>query len=699
MTSAFNNGEPSITRRRFGQWGVVMATTGVAGCGGGGEAPTVEPPAKSGALELVAGALGGAGFALQQGAMTRLPMALYGLAFNSLGDLQFVGRYQHDYRLGRRSEQGVSSFSAIPGQGFIGGLFDALDRYLVTSLAPAENGLQIAYLQGDTPISLAGGASSTALRDGVGTSAYISQFMEPLLAKDGLVYFVDIDPSTSRVVLRTLGLDGAVKTLLQIPNGSRLMESPTGGVRRYTSALYPAALTEWADLVHDGDVYTWQTLSNQWPFGQVMPLMKVHGTQDVYWAVSMEGGKRSLAQVDLSGRWLAMGWKLPGPFFAAAMDRSKVNATTLFVACGAGGESFEFEDGLEIVQCSLELPATAVYRWLGLSANRGEADDQNRARFSFVRGGEALADGAGGLILLEYQRANPRPNAASALRSVSALGQVSTWALEPRGSRLAIAYGYLVAFEPADNALVRTTQDGKSSWQPWTSSNHFASSGLGNLGVNVLRTDTTGLLWFAKRYWPLPFIGFGPFNGNSIVGTIDAAGQVRIVAGDPQAVYTPQTYPPLLQRPWYMDIADMAFEGGSEQVSWVLCNRVVLDDAGNFVRFHPELLRIDATGRQAFTLPSTNTMSRVYDEPFKQICVLPDRPGEVFLSSACGVHRWTQAKGLELMAGQDKPTPGGVVLGPLPAGLNLVKFLAPGPDRRSLYVGSENSVLKLVLPD
>jgi hypothetical protein len=71
----------------------------------------------------------------------------------------------------------------------------------------------------------------------------------------------------------------------------------------------------------------------------------------------------------------------------------------------------------------------------------------------------------------------------------------------------------------------------------------------------------------------------------------------------------------------------------------------------------------------------------------------------VFLSSACGVHRWSQAKGLELLAGQNEPTPRGVFPGPLPGGLNLVKFLAPGPDRNSLYAGSENSVLRLVLPD
>lgn len=83
-----------------------------------------------------------------------------------------------------------------------------------------------------------------------------------------------------------------------------------------------------------------------------------------------------------------------------------------------------------------------------------------------------------------------------------------------------------------------------------------------NLDVQVLRTETAGLLWFAKRYFPFfNTISNERENGNALVGTIDANGQVQMVAGGPQALYTPQTYPPLAQCPWYRDIADMAFEG------------------------------------------------------------------------------------------------------------------------------------------
>lgn len=698
MTSASDFYAQAITRRRFGQWGLATATAGVAGCGGGGEGeePPVIPPAKVGALELVAGALGGGGFALQQGAMARLPGDLSGPAFNSQGDFQFVsGTY--DCRVGRRSRQGASSFSPAPWD-FHGLLFDALDRYLVTG-----GGGTIEYLQGETPVRLAGGASGTGLIDGVGTGARLFSPQSLLLAKNGLVYFIDEDSQRGfQTVLRTLATDGTVKTLLPIPHGSLLLESPAGGVRRYTHSPDASVPKEWAELVLEGNVYQWRVLPSQWAFEQWTPLQKVQGAVDVYWAVSAaQGGPEfSIAQIDLSGRSVAAGWKVRGRAVAVvSQGPSQLGAASLFVAC-----SGSYEDGSEVVECRLEPTGAVVQRWLGMLANSGKQDGQGQqARFDFVWGVEALPDGAGGLVLLEYRRggssaATPVP----ALRSVSAPGQVSTWAVEPRGFQVTIAYGYLVGHEGGTkNTLVRTPVDGKSAWQTWTSSSHVAC----NRGEDVfLRTDTTGRLWFAKRYSPQPGAGdayFGRAKGNALVGTIDANGQVQVVAGDPQALYTPQTYPSLAQRPWYMDVADMAFEGGSAQVSWVLCNRVELDGATSFVRFHPELVRIEAQGSQRFALSLAidPRLPEFYQEPFKQICVLPGRPGEVFLSSACGVHRWTQAKGLELLAGQNEPTPGGVFPGPLPGGLNLVKFLASGPDRNSLYVGSENSVLRLVLPE
>lgn len=697
MTSRFDTQVQAITRRRFGQWGLVAAASGVAGCGGGGGGePAVEPPAKVGALEKVAGLLGGGGFAISQGEMVRLPAELTGLSFNRKRDLQFVGVYGSDRRVGRRSRDGVSSFVPMYPNSFIGHLFDAMDRYLVT-----VGGGSVHYLQGETPVLLAGGGASTSLVDGVGASASLSHFDSPLLARDGLVYFIDQDPQKGfQPMLRTLGTDGTVKTLLPLPLGSLLLESATGGVRRYTK--FSGAPYEWADLVLVGGEYQWRAVPNQWPFDHWTPLMKVHRDQDVYWALAGEQGARefAIAHIDLSGITPSGVWKVRGRKVAVVREPSNTAPVSLFVAC-----SDPPEGGAEVVECRLEMPTTTVYRWLGAQANAGEVDGQSQAQFSFVRGGEALPDGAGGLILLENQRGNSSDAApAPALRSVSASGQVGTWSLDPRGNRIAIAYGHLIAYDSQNRALVRTSTNGQSAWQAWVSSSHFVSGGRHNPGVQALRTDTTGLLWFATRYSPQPGDGdvyFGRANGNSLVGTIDASGQVKIVAGDPQALYTPQSYPPLAQRPWYMDIADMAFEGGAAQVSWVLCNRVELDGATNLVRFHPELVRIDTQGIQRFalSLEIDRNLPEFFQEPFKQICVLPGRPGEVFLSSACGVHRWTQAKGLELLAGQAVPTPGGVLLGQLPAGLNLVKFLAPGADRRSLYVGSENSVLKLVLSD
>lgn len=649
-------------------------------------------------LYRVAGALGGSGYAVWQGEMKRLPMGVTGLAFNRQGDLQFVGAYYSDFRLGRKPKTGASSFTPLASEPVSGHVFDALDRYLITLTVPSDQGQQVAYMQEGTLVVLAGGASNARLQDGRGTAASISFFMHPLLAQDGLVYFIDLQPDTSKAVLRTLSTDGTVTTLLEVPYGTVLLESPTGGVRRFSSALYPTVLTEWADLVNTAGVYTWQPVANQWPFDRAMPLVKVPGTAEVYWAVA--NSDKALAQIDLAGRWLATGWNLPGPLASAAVDRSLGGAggTVLYVACvpqdGGSGE-----DGVEIIKCRLEMPSTVVEKWLGVAAHRGAADGTpEQARFSFLHRTNAVADGTGGLILLEYRDAVQ----TSAIRAVTSSGQVSTWPVAPGGWLLALAYGHVVSFDAANKSLVRTSKDGLSAWKTWATSDLFASNGSGSLGMEVLRTDPTGLLWFAKRYRPLPSIGFPPGAGTSLVGTVDEAGQVRVVAGDPQALYTPLTYPPLAHSPWYFDITDMAFEGGATPVSWVLCNRVVLDDAGKFVRFNPELVRIDPAGRQAYALPAVAPTLPVLTstgEPYTHLCVLADRPGEVFISSRCNVYRWTQAKGMELLAGQGGVTPGGVLPGPLPADLNVVKFLVPGPDRRSLYVGSENSVLKLVLPD
>lgn len=691
MTSVLDEGAPALSRRQFGRWGLAAAATGVAGCGGGGGA-IVEPPAAASGLEMVAGALGGSGFALQQGVITRLPTNLTGPAFNSKGDFQFVGAYNRDVRLGRKPQQGASSYAALSSEGVVGQIFDALDRYLVTVRSASGQGEQIAFVQGDATLTvLAGGAGTSPLRDGRGADASINHFSNPLLAKDGLVYFTDIRPDASKVVLRSLSVEGVVSTLLELPNGSRLMESPSGGVRRFTHALYPAELMEWADLVTDGYAYTWQTVSQQWPFDRAAPLAKVAGTADVYWAESIT--TLALAQVDLSGRWLAVGWKLPGPLYGVAVKRSSPGS--LFVTYGppAGYE------GVGLAECRLEMPSTVVYNWLGVPANRGFVDGgAQQARFNFRVQTAAVGDGDGGLLLLEYQDASRLP----AIRTVSASGQVGTWPEALRADRMALAYGYAIAFESSTNTLIRAPKSGQGSWQPWVTSSYFLPEGPEARGIDVLRTDASGLLWFAKCYvprsiWTVP----GGSRGNSIVGTVDASGQVRIVAGDPQALYTPETYPLLAQRPWYMDITDMAFEGGNAPVSWFLCNRFVLDDAGKFVRVQPELVRADTAGRQTFVLPAPDLSSASLasgELPYLRLCTLPGRPGEIFLSSACGVHRWTLSKGMELLAGQASTTPGGVVLGALPGGLNQVMFIAPGPDQRSLYVGSENSVMKLVLP-
>src|SRR5690606_16256180 len=143
----------------------------------------------------------------------------------------------------------------------------------------------------------------------------------------------------------------------------------------------------------------------------------------------------------------------------------------------------------------------------------------------------------------------------------------------------------------------------------------------------VLRTDTTGLLWFATRVVPLSGIEVPSASGISVIGTISATGQVQVVIGDPLLVHSAINYPPLEQRPWYMDVTDIAFEGGASPVSWVLCNRTIATSEGKLVRYVPELVRLEGAMRQSFALPSANVthMSSLH---YLQLCVLPSRPGE-----------------------------------------------------------------------
>jgi hypothetical protein len=196
MTMAPAGTKPALTRRRFGQWGLAATAAGIAGCGGGGNGNDGngdgvgnggnggggQPPVAAGHV-VQAGALGGSGYAVWQGEITRLPDSISGLAFNRQGDVHFVGEYPGDTRLGRKPRSGASTLTPLASGPVSGHLFDALDRYLVTLQVPTDLGRQVAYVQGGELVVLAGGAPSASLKDGRGAAASIGVFGRPLLRR------------------------------------------------------------------------------------------------------------------------------------------------------------------------------------------------------------------------------------------------------------------------------------------------------------------------------------------------------------------------------------------------------------------------------------------------------------------------------------------------------------------------------------
>lgn len=644
----------------------------------------------------MAGGLGGSGFLAGIGTQARLPLKLIGPAFTSQGHLWFTGEQIDVQRIGRVSPDGTLTYRAAQAElpFAVAGVVDAQDRYLVAIPYAGLGPVRVIYaLEGDSLQIVAGRVATPTqpdvMQDGKGAAAQICRFESPVLGGDGLVYFLDRPLASAQWTLRTLAPDGMVTSLLPAPNGSRLIVSPTGAVRRFTDA---ESRVEWAELAKPAPgVYAWNILPSSWPSGSPVPLAPLKGSADKYWGY--DAATRTVAHYALDGtRQNAR--ELPGELDVAAANPATGHlALRIRRDLGAPG-SWQYPAELYLLDPS-QAPAAPLSAWVGQPDQLGHGDGLgDAARFDFTDGTHAVSEGSGPL-LVAVGAGTTYGAAAPPVRTVAPSGQVTSTALPyQRTGLLAIAYGHLLTYDRVTSTVLRTPKNGSgSAWEPWVQSSIFA----GYQGLQVLRADTTGLLWFATRTLPEGDGSYPAGTGTSLVGTISAAGQVQVLLGDPQRIYSAANYPPLDQRPWFMDITDIAFEGTTSPVSWALCNRTVLGAQGQFERYAPELVRLEGATRQTFALPGLEIHRRDL-MPYQQLCVLPSRPGQVFLSSPCGVHRWTVAKGLELVTGQADPTPGGVRLGALPASLNLVKFISPGPDATSLYVGSENSVLRLNLP-
>jgi hypothetical protein len=631
----------------------------------------------------------------------RLPVTAAGHSFNSQGELWFTGYSGNEpdagNMVGRVSAQGTLSYFPL-ALAASSGVFDAQDRYLVAQFRSGDSGYVVSFLQDGTPVPLAGGFGATVPQDGKGSAARIASFGSPVLAGDGLVYFLDrvVSDPNGMDTLRTLAPDGTVTSLLSTPRNSLLVVSHAGTIRRFTTES-PSNFVEWAELARSpSGEYTWNILPHSWP-ANVTPVAPVKNDSNRYWGVNATSGTAAHYALDGTRQ---LEWQLPGRVKTAIAH--PLNGNLIVSVSSVNSAYGDALYRLDLVKFLKSVPEL----WVGLEDHRGHSDGTgDSARFDFENGVDACTDTSGLLYLVTAEATGY--GAPAPIRTVSPTGQVASLLLKrpPAYRHLAEAYGYFLTYDPATDTVLRSPKGGASNaWEPWVQSTYFhhfppvPRSPLPTSGPQVLRTDTTGLLWFATRVVPLSGIAeLPPASGVSVIGTISATGQVQVVAGDPQLVHSATNYPPLEQRPWYMDVTDLAFEGGSSPVSWVLCNRTVATAEGKLVRYVPELVRLEGATRQSFALPAAN-VTHPFSLHYLQLCVLPSRPGEVFLSSACGVYRFTVAKGLELLAGQNQPTPVGVRLGALPASMNLVKFISPGPDANSLYVGSENSVLRLNLP-
>lgn len=675
----------TLSRRHFA---TLMATSSLSACGEGGSAGNTpappNPPVLSGGLSLVAGGLGGTGYQPGVGDAARLPGDFCSLTLNADGEALFASAIDSDTvpNWGRVTPQGQVSYFRGPfkvNYWASSSVVDARNRVLVFSNLSAAGpvlyrleGQQFVVLAGSGPIPE---ATRENLMDGQGTAARIGYFGSPVLGPRGWIYF--LDGNVPDTVLRAVDETGNVTSLLSAPYGAKLLYSGSGALRLVTSddslATHPKT---WYELAQSADgSYHWQTLAHQWPGSAQKPWAPALGSTDTYWTLSEAQPTRVILQ-RLNGMEVRS-WSLPGAGLIqrpAAVDPSTGH---LVVAVSIGNS---------MTLLRFDPTSDTPTQWCGKPGQPGQVDSMGeQARFDFSGGAEAFTGPAGELYVTSVGDQGPQP-----MRVVGSQGQVASRAF-PKGKGKGLvpnANGDWVT--STGNQFLRAPQTGNSDWTAWVTE---ASSGVKLAQVSAIRQDVAGQVWFAEAYQPSStmFPSAAPKPGGGVIAQIDRNGRVSVVVGDLNTNYTDATYPPIAQRPWYFDVTDFRFE--STAVAWLLCNRPVLQNGAHTDSQH-ELVRVEGSVVRSWTLPATYPGGL---QSYTRMCLLPGRPGEVFLASTSTVFRWTEAAGLTVLAGNPAYAMG-VKLGALPAGLGFVHFLEPGPTANSLYIGSEHSVLRLDLP-
>ena len=701
------------SRRQFTALLALGSLGSLSACGGGGSsdggttpapAPSPSPSPLGGSLSLIAGGLGGPGLQAGQGNAARLPDTLYGLALEKSGNALFRASTGSPSapNWGTVTPQGqVSYFSSTVGGAAI--VVDAQNRF-VGGMLSVDTRAVIHRLQGQQWVALAGGggnAMNAPLKDGQGFEASIGPFRSPVLGSHGSIFFLDYEQVTERTLLRRLDESGLVTTLLPMPTDvppharSILMPGANGSVRLVSEngdlSDIPMART-WHELVESAQgAPVWRTMAHRWPDTIGLPTAAAKGLPDTYWAESVASPARLVLQrldgVEVQSRT----WTEPRFFDIYGIRKIQVAA----VDPVSGDLVVQFR-GLPSLE-RINATTLALTPWCGQNAQSGQMDGQGtEARFGFGWGAtEAFADASG-----ELHVASTGTDGLTPLRKVTPQSLVTSQAF-PKGVKQGLtrdSNGDWLTFDidrGAERARIhRAPGDGSGDWQVWLGA---GDSGTQWAHLTALHRDPQGMLWFSKGFLAETNIGWltsgsNRITGGNVLGTISATGELTAVAGMFNDPHNSAKYPPLEQRPWYFDIADFGFESAS--VGWLLCNRPVFQGQWGYDHLVPTLVRVEGASIRQFTLPAVSGGSA--PPVCTRLCVLPARPGEVFLAHRSAVFRWTEATGLVVLAGHPAYVTG-VKLGALPAGLGEVKFLVPGPTAHSLYIGSENSVLRLDL--
>lgn len=678
----------AFSRRQFTALLALGGVTSLSACGGGGSSdggtPTPPPPAPPTAntLSLVAGGLGGTGLLDGTGTEARMPGDFNRLAVNAAGDVFFT-RYR------------FAGDSSLSGCGFISRTGQL--QHLSPPTAVSYDSWVVADAQGQFLISLPAegggwqlqrwdGSRFTPAANGQGEPIRLVGFASPVLDGQGTLWFLDYD-SQGRHPLRTLGADGQLHTVTDdSPNGTLVWDA-SGQLMLLDAQPDWTATTprQWHVLnTSSAGQAIWQSQGPQWPATQDQPFAAVEGSPGVFWTQSSPYASAQIKQRRIDGTDVKA-WAPPaGALKAAALDRSTGQLlVAMEAAYSTAGVVYRMnpQNGQATLQC-------------GAPEQRGLRDGSGaNARFDFADRTEAFTDPDGTLHVASGY-ANP-------MQTVGAQGQVSARAF-PKGVGNGLARAangdWLTIETSYYNAHIRRAgQNGASDWETWIDG-YTSNPRLAYL--SALRLDTTGQLWFAagtpSTVEPAFFPGIGtptPPKGGNVLGQIAPSGQITILAGTADATFSRDSYPSVDQRPWYYDITDFGVE--SAAIVWLLCNRKPIPPHWNEPALTaPCLVRVEGSIVKTFVLP---TVSQRSTRTYIRLCLLPTRPGEVFLASHSAVFRWTEATGMALLAGNPNFTTG-VKLGTLPGGLGEVKFLVPGPTDSSLYIGSENSVLRLELP-